>query len=80
MEELFVATEQGNIPIDKSVVEKYNLERGLRTPFSGNVIVDKNSDATPKKSTKNKKPLENDESGVMFTTSEILDFADGADS
>ena len=82
MEELFVATEQGNIPIEQSVAEKYNLERGVRTPFSGSVIVDKNSNATPKPQAKNKKSLQDveDESGVMLTTSEVLDFAAGADS
>ena len=82
MDQLFVATEQGNIPIEQSVVEKYNLEKGMIAPFTGNVIVDKNSDATPKRSIKSKKSLQGikNESGVMLTTSEALDFASGADS
>jgi hypothetical protein len=79
MEELFVATEQGNIPIERSIAEKYNLQKGTRTPFSGNMIVDKNSDATPKR--RKKKSIEEpNRSGVTLTTAEVIDLGAGADS
>jgi len=78
MDKLFVATSQGNIPIEQSMTEKYKLEKGLRTPFSGNVIVDKNSNA--KRPPRKKRAIQSDDKGIIFTTSEILDFSSGADS
>ncbi|MCL2052975.1 MAG: hypothetical protein FWG90_00825 [Oscillospiraceae bacterium] len=79
MEELFVATEQGNIPIEPRIAEKYNLKKGVKTPFSNHTIVDKNGNATPEPP--KKEPVEEPEDeGIILTTAEVLDFAAGADS
>ena len=79
MEELFVATEHGNIPIESKVIQKYNLKKGTKTPFSNNIIVDKNGDSAPEPP--KKKIIEDSgESGIILTTAEALDFAAGADS
>ena len=79
MDELFVATEQGNIPIEPKLAEKYNLKKGMKTPFSNEIIVNQEGDATPEPP---KKEIieEPEDDGIVLTTAEALDFAAGADS
>ena len=82
MDQLFVSTEQGDIPIEPEIAEKYNLKKGAKTPFSDYIIVDKNGDATPEPSKEEppEEPAEEKDEGIIFTTAEVLDFAAGADS
>jgi len=42
MKELFLNTDQGLVPIDEKIIEKYNLNEGKISPFSRFWIVDKN--------------------------------------
>ena len=82
MDELFLATEHGNIPIDQNTKNKYNLKKGIKSPFTDHKIVDKSGDATLEQ--KEEKPaLEKDEVNAdsqIFSVAEIIDFAQGADS
>lgn len=41
MKELFLETPNGRVPIDKSIVEKYNIKEGVYSPFTRCRIVDK---------------------------------------
>lgn len=84
MKELFMKTENGNVPIKQNQIEKYNLEKGRIAPFSGHHIVDKNGDDTIK-SNKRKNPENHTIDELMadttlFQTSEILDISSGVDS
>ena len=90
MENLYIETNNGNIPIDKNVQKKYNLEKGTITPFTGERIVGENGDFKKGKYNEDeKKTLDNivkeegvveNEDGVMMTQAEIIDFSHGADS
>jgi len=79
MEELFLITENGNIPINGDTALKYNLKRGARSPFSSYPIADKHGNATLEEEDKST-ALEIDEHPTILTTSEILDFMHGSDS
>jgi|GEM_PF-269470 hypothetical protein len=39
MEELYLETKNGTVPIDQKTVEKYNLEKGMQSPFTQDRIV-----------------------------------------
>ena len=83
MDELFLATEHGKIPIDENMQKKYNLKKGTKSPFTDNMIVDQNGDATPEQ--KHEKPElqlndENNQDSQLFSVSEKIDIAQGADS
>lgn len=93
MEDLFVKTEKGDAKIEPDVVRKYNLEKGLYSPFTHQQVVNQNgafpSELAAEKDPKNTgdKLLSEDQeggeggiSGVMLSTSEIIDFAQGTDS
>ena len=79
MDELFLITENGNIPIDGDSVLKYNLKRGAKSPFLRYPVADKHGDATLKAEDKDT-ALESDDHPTILTTSEILDFMQGSDS
>jgi hypothetical protein len=92
MEELFLETKNGNIAIDPQVVKKFNLEKGTLSPFTRNRIVGKHgeypsetsAEKDPKNNVKTQKPEDEPDGeqngGVVLTTSEIIDFAQGTDS
>ncbi len=90
MEELFLETENGIIPIDPEIVRKYRLEKGSRSPFSRSRIVGRNGeypDRAAQSGTKaqwlDEQPehdIEDIDNGILFSTSEILDLAQGVDS
>jgi hypothetical protein len=87
MERLFIETEKGNIPIDNEIAQKYNLQKGDKSPFTGQRIVDKFGDATAPEPPEEEHDLSNQEDeiedlekGFQISTSEMLDFAEGADS
>jgi hypothetical protein len=87
MERLFVETDQGDIPIDKGIAEKYELKEGTFTPFTHQKIVDKNGNFVHEEVEKKNTSLKNQdddikemENGFMLSTSEMLDIAEGADS
>jgi len=86
MENLFIETKSGNIPIDKEFIEKNNLKKGMISPFTRNRIVGENNDfpsrSSMMKDSKNGLLNEDpeDTENVMLSTSEILDFSQGEDS
>lgn len=86
MENLYLETKNGNVPIDPTMVEKYHLKKGVKSPFTNNRIVDKDGDyqvdiATTKKL--NSYPdneIAEMEYGLSLSTSEMIDIAAGVDS
>lgn len=90
MDNLYLETKNGTVPIDKNIQKKYNLKKGTKSPFTNERILGENGDFTedmPKdkdsKSVEHVKKEDNTvelEHGVMFTTSEVLDISRGADS
>lgn len=90
MKKLFIETKDGALPIEGKIAEKYSLEKGTKSPFTGGRIVGENGDfakAPPKEKdcrATEKSPKEDhtaeDRDGTLFTTSEIIDLASGADS
>lgn len=88
MDKLFIETENtGRIPIDDSIVQKYNLHKGSTSPFTGNRIVNQFGDDTVPEQPPEKRDLSNHEdeikdleNGFQLSTSEMLDIAAGVDS
>lgn len=87
MERLFVETKQGHIPINDDIAEKYELKEGTFTPFTHQRIVDKNGNFIHEEEEKKITSLKNQddeikemENGLMLSTSEMIDIAEGADS
>ena len=87
MEKLYIETDKGNLPIDAGISEKYNLQKGDKSPFTGQRIVDKFGDATPPAQPEEEHDLSNQEdeiedleNGLQISTSEMLDIAEGVDS
>ena len=87
MNELFLQTPYGNLMMDETAAKKYHLEKGVRSPFTGDLIVDENGDgarenrsAARKNSGDNTGPKSFESAGRMFTTAEVLDIAQGSDS
>ncbi|MGI6732626.1 MAG: hypothetical protein ACOX4J_00325 [Anaerovoracaceae bacterium] len=96
MEELYLEMPNGNVPIDPKFVEKYNLQKGMRAPFSRNRIVGAKGEyfIEPSKQEQvrdrgaKKVPfdgfpddeIETMDNGFELSTSEIIDFAQGVDS
>ena len=96
MEELYLEMPNGNVPIDEKLIEKYSLEKGMRTPFSRNRIVGKDGEFYIDPSKQEHVRARDSESvafdgfpddgidtmdnGVELSTSEIIDFAQGVDS
>lgn len=78
MDNLFLQTDRGNLPLSPETIKKYNIKKGNKSPFLRYPVVDRFGDATaepPKKS-----PPVVEESSLTLTTSEIIDFMQGADS
>lgn len=81
MEELFIETENGNMPINKNIIKKYDLKQGSRSPFSRNRIVGKNGEFNVEKPEKNDLSIgSNEKEDILFSTAEVIDIAQGADS
>lgn len=96
MKELFLKTENGLVPLDEKIIEKYNLEEGRKSPFTRYYVVDKTGrhKYEPEKQTSSPgvdempagEGAEDDEivefsdTGAIFSQSEILDFSHGTDS
>ncbi|OJU14441.1 MAG: hypothetical protein BGN88_14390 [Clostridiales bacterium 43-6] len=82
MEELFVETEKGKLPIDEKIVKKYTLKQGLSTPFTGKKIVNQKGQAVIEKPAREQVTLDDGglDDGVNLSTSEILDLIEGTDS
>ncbi|MPM94333.1 hypothetical protein SDC9_141479 [bioreactor metagenome] len=90
MDELYIKNENSKIPVDPKIIKKYHIKKGALSPFTNSRIVDSRGSDSPDDSAN--KAVERDleqkpedgvsdlEGGVMLTTSEILDFAQGADS
>jgi hypothetical protein len=92
MEKLYLKTKAGIVPLDPSIVEKYDLKPGMTTPFSHASIVDQNGEAKPIEDKAVQKPegepkgeLVNDgisqlDNGLTLSQSEMIDFSQGVDS
>lgn len=89
MEELFIETTNGNIPIPQEIVRKYDLKKGTISPFSNSRIVGKNGEFI-KENTQQMETLDHDEktedgiveieNGILLSTSEMIDFTQATDS
>lgn len=94
MKELFLKTDNGLIPLDEKVIEKYNLEEGRKSPFTRYYVVDKNGNHKFEKETsslgldempigegmEDDEIVEFSETGAILSQSEIIDFSQGTDS
>lgn len=86
MENLYIETQDGRKSIDPKVIEKYKLEKGLISPFSRKPITGKfgeyPSETSIEKDPRNNggNDIQDDGENVMFSTSEVLDFAQATDS
>ncbi len=87
MEKLYIETKNGNIPIDKDIIEKYDLKKGTLSPFTNNHILGEDGDFVREDPPKEKASLnqgddeiEDMENGFMISTSEMIDIAQGLDS
>jgi len=93
MDRLYLDTKNGKLPIDPGVAEKYNLNRGSKSPYTNDAIVDRTGSAAkaPQAETPgaqlmvNKEKYANDElseyeNGLVLDTAEVLDIAQAADS
>lgn len=96
MEELYLETKKGNLPIEQNIIEKYDLNSGTLSPFTQQRIVDVNGEYQREPSYTedelNKefndmqiKGMKSDgidqmENGFELSTSEIIDFSQGTDS
>ena len=95
MKELFLNTEQGLVPIDVKIIEKYGLKEGTKSPFNRFWIVDKNGsmgngkietsspgvDEMPAgEGLEDDEIVEFEETGAIMSQSEIIDFSHGTDS
>lgn len=96
MKELFLSTENGLVPLDEKMIEKYNLEEGRKSPYTRYYIVDKNGRHKFEVKNETSSPgldempagegMEDDEivefsdTGAIFSQSEIIDFSHGTDS
>lgn len=91
--QLYLKTENGIMPIDPAIAEKYNLKAGTASPFSRGLIID--MDETPAESEpvkpkaegkdETKGELVNDgiaqlDNGMTLSHSEMIDIAEAADS
>lgn len=84
MEELFLETKNGNVPINQDMIKKYHLQKGTRSPFTNGRIVGKNGKYVLEKP-KKKAAFQGDGiaemgNGLALSTSEMIDFTQGADS
>lgn len=87
MKDLFVETKEGKMKIDGNIVEKYDLKKGSVSPFTQNPIVDQNGDFKrddpPEKwvsLNEREDEIDEMENGLLLSTSEMLDIAQGVDS
>ncbi|NLY70395.1 MAG: hypothetical protein GX076_01720 [Clostridiales bacterium] len=90
---LYLQTQMGNILIEDEIVRKYNIKKGMLSPFTGYRIVDEKGEYTYEPS-QQEELLWNDiprdgfksdgidllDNGFEFSTSEIIDFVHGTDS
>ena len=85
MQELFLKTDKGLVPLDEKIIEKYGLKEGRISPFSRFWIVKGTSSPSPEEMPKGE-GLEDDEieefeeTGAIFSQSEMIDFSRGVDS
>lgn len=94
MKDLFLKTNEGNIPISQEIVDKYNIKEGTVSPFTKFKVVNKDGSYINEEKSKIDVPLSkmpegeglaDDEivefsTGAILSTSEIIDFSQGTDS
>jgi hypothetical protein len=96
MKELFLETENGLIPLDEKIIEKYNLVEGRKSPFTRYYLVDKTGRHKFKSEKETSSPgvdempagegadddeiVEFSDTGAILSQSELIDFSQGTDS
>ena len=85
MENLYIETSSGRLPIKKEIVEKHHLEKGMLSPFTRSRIVGENGEFPSRVSVvKDKDGAMNGDmeatENVLLSTSEVIDFSQGEDS
>ncbi len=96
MKELFLKTENGLIPLDEKIIEKYNLVEGKKSPFTRYYVVNKTgrikfdsekqtsspgADEMPAgEGAEDDEIIEFSDTGAILSQSEIIDFSHGTDS
>lgn len=87
MENLFIETGSDTVPVSQDIIKKYNLEKGTFTPFTDFRIVGKNNDFRKEQPPEETPSFKNEddeveemENGLMLSTSEMIDIAQGSDS
>jgi hypothetical protein len=90
MEKLFLDINRQRVPISDDMTKKYKLQKGMVSTVSHNPIVDEFGGAQLKPESTSKKTVERQkdrkasdfivQENLDLSTSEILDFSQGADS
>lgn len=81
MEELYIETTSGKIPLENAVIKKYRLHPGMLSPFTRSRIIGKNGEFPVNENRKYMGTnIDGPENDAILTQSEILDFTQGADS
>ncbi|WP_227020102.1 hypothetical protein [Sinanaerobacter chloroacetimidivorans] len=92
MENLYLETENGNVPLQEEIIEKYHLRKGTKSPFTSNRIVGKNGEffMEPDPEYYEYEELKSEgfhddgidqmDHGFEVSTSEMIDIAQGVDS
>lgn len=82
MEDLYIETLSGILPIESGMAEKHRLKKGMLSPFTRFRIVGENgefpSEPTPRKDPEDTMEAETED--VLMTASEVIDFSQGSDS
>lgn len=89
MEKLFLELNDDRVPLSEDMVQKYDLKKGMYSPFTRNRIVNEKGDFIVEKHKKDEtfekqevnKALESEMQETFdLSTSEILDISEGVDS
>jgi hypothetical protein len=92
MEDLYLETVKGNLPIDPLIIEKYSLEKGTISPFTHSRIVGKHGEfyLEPRNKERVSQEIPDEgfpddgidqmDHGFELSTSEMIDIAQGVDS
>lgn len=96
MKELYLELQNGAVKIEDEIIKKYDIKRGAMSPFTRNRIVDENGDFTLDMSLQEdnnglahiseeeQRKISNGivelDNGIMLSTSEMIDIAQGVDS
>lgn len=82
MEQLYIKTEKGKIPIEQSQIKKYNLRPGAISPGNRFHVVDKDGNEIKSENNKERKFTRRElmTDGQIFSASEVIDISQGVDA